>query len=203
MNLEQIVENYPNGEPIFIDEISYSSRAYLRQEFKRLTDEGVLSRLYNGVYYKNYKTILGTKGKMSIYKYIDKVFLNDFKDGFYTGLTLANKYGFTTQIPAVIEVSSNNATTKQRKIEIDGFKIIVYKPVVKITSKNISALQFLDLMTNINKYSELKGDELKTKLEEFIQKTEVNFDCVKECISLYPMCVYKNIYDGGLMNELV
>jgi len=140
---------------------------------------------------------------MSIYKYIDKVFLNDFKDGFYTGLTLANKYGFTTQIPAVIEVSSNNATTKQRRIEIDGFKIIVYKPVVKITSENISALQFLDLMTNINKYSELKGDELKIKLEEFIQKTEVNFDCVKEYISLYPMCVYKNIYDGGLMNELV
>ena len=37
---------------------------------------------------------------------------------------------------------------------VDGFTIIVYKPVVKITKDNLSALQFLDLMTYIDKHSE-------------------------------------------------
>ena len=86
---------------------------------------------------------------------------------------------------------------------VDGFTIIVYKPVVKITKDNLSALQFLDLMTYIDKHSELKNNELNKKLKEFVEKTTVNFDYVKKYISLYPMCVYKNIYEGGLMNEMV
>ena len=49
------------------------------------------------------------------------------------GIQLANLYGFTTQNPAYYEICSNEATTKQRKLEIDGRKLIVYKPVVNIT----------------------------------------------------------------------
>ena len=63
-------------------------------------------------------------------------------------------YGFTTQNPACIEVCSNEATTKQRKVDIDGRRVIVYKPVTEITEENITTLQFLDLMSSIDKYSE-------------------------------------------------
>lgn len=203
MDLNSIIDNYLNGEPIFIDEIPCKSKNYLRQELKRYTDNGILVRLYNGVYYKRYKTILGTEGKVSIDKYLDKVYLNNFKNGFYSGLTLANMYGFTTQNPAVIEVTSNKATTKQRKQNIEGYTIIIYKPICKINDENLSSLQFLELMKDINKYSELEGEEYKSKLRDFIIKTNVNFNCVKEYISLYPPIVYKNIYEGGLMNELL
>ena len=44
-----------------------------------------------------------------------------------SGLELYNKYVFTSQVPSVIEVSSNAVTTKQRKINVDGYDIIVYK----------------------------------------------------------------------------
>ena len=203
MDLNLIIDKYLNGEPIFIDEIPCNSKNYLRQELKRYTDNGILVRLYNGVYYKRYKTILGTEGKVSIDKYIDKVYLNDFKNGFYTGLTLANMYGFTTQNPAAIEVSSNKATTKQRKQNIEGYTIIVYKPTFEINEDNLSALQFLDLMKDIDKYSEIKGEEYKCKLNNFVHKTKVNFEYVKKYISSYPLIVYKNIYEGGLMNELL
>lgn len=203
MDLNSIIDKYLNGEPIFIDEIPCNSKNYLRQELKKYTDNGILVRLYNGVYYKRYKTILGTEGKVSIDKYIDKVYLNDFKNGFYTGLTLANMYGFTTQNPAAIEVSSNKATTKQRKQNIEGYTIIVYKPTFEINEDNLSALQFLDLMKDIDKYSEIKGEEYKCKLKNFVHKTKVNFEYVKKYISSYPPIVYKNIYEGGLMNELL
>ena len=205
MVIDYIIENYTNGEPIFIDELPGNSKDYLRQEMKKLVDEGKLERLYNGVYYLPYLTILGTKGRISVDKYIDKKYLNANGEvsGYVTGLQLANKYGFTTQNPSCYEICSNEATTKQRKQDFDGNTIIVYKPVDTVTERNKSALQFLDLMTNIDRYSEIKGAELLKKLRKYVKTTELDFSVVKEYLPFYPDKVYRNIYEGGLMGELV
>ena len=168
---------------------------------KRLTDEGKLERLYNGVYYIPYKTILGTKGKVSIDQFIEKKYLS--AGGFFTGLSLVNKYGFTSQNPSVYEICSNEATTKQRKMNIDGNNLIIYKPLLTITKENIKELEFLSLMSIIDKYSEISGEEYKNKLRKYVNMVGIDFIKVKECISLFPNVVYKNIYEGGLMNELV
>ena len=205
MVYEYIIDNYKNGEPIFLSELPGESKDYLRQEMKKLVDDGKLERLYNGVYYLSYLTILGTKGKISVEKYIDKKYLSAGGNvsGYITGMQLANRYGFTTQNPACYEVCSNEATTKQRKQDIDGNIIVVYKPVTRVTERNRSALQFLDLMSMIDKYSEISGDELLTKLKRYVDKTKVDFSVVKEYLPLYPDKVYRNIYEGGLMGELV
>ena len=205
MIYDYIIENYKNGEPIFLNDLPGESKDYLRQEMKKLVDEGRLERLYNGVYYLSYITILGTKGKISIDKYIEKKYLEiDGKTvGYITGLQLANKYGFTTQNPSCYEICSNEATTKQRKQEIDGNTIVVYKPVVDVTETNIYALQFLDLMSVIDKYSEVSGKEFAVKLKKYVSNVRLDFSVVKEYLPLYPDKVYRNIYDGGLMSELV
>jgi hypothetical protein len=205
MVYDYIVDNYKNGEPIFLGELPGESKDYLRQEMKRLVDEGRLERLYNGVYYLPYITILGTKGKISIDKYIEKKYLTaDGKAiGYITGMQLANKYGFTTQNPSCYEICSNEATTKQRKQEIDGNTIVVYKPVADVTETNKSALQFLDLMSVIDKYSEISGLELVNKLKKYAASVKLDFSLVKKYLPLYPDKVYRNIYVGGLMSELV
>lgn len=201
MIYEYIINNFKKGEPIFLNEIPGSSKEVIRQEMKRLTDEGKLERSYNGVYYIPYMTILGTKGKISIDNFIEKKYLKT--GGFLTGVSLVNKYGFTSQNPSVYEICTNAATTKQRKIEIDGNNLIIYKPLSVITKENIRELEFLDLMTVIDKYSELSGEEYKNKLREYVNNVDINFNIVKKYISLFPAVVYKNIYEGGLMNELV
>ena len=205
MIYDYIIENYKNGEPIFLNDLPGESKDYLRQEMKKLVDEGRLERLYNGVYYLSYITILGTKGKISIDKYIEKKYLEiDGKTvGYITGLQLANKYVFTTQNPSCYEVCSNEATTKQRKQEIDGNTIVVYKPVADVTETNRYALQFLDLMSVIDKYSEVSGKEFAVKLKKYVSNVRLDFSVVKEYLPLYPDKVYRNIYDGGLMSELV
>ena len=205
MVYEYIVNNYKKGEPIFLSELPYGSKDYLRQEMKQLTDEGKLGRVHNGVYYLSYPSILGTKGKMSIELYIDKKYLNanGKASGYITGLQLANMYGFTSQNPSCYEVCSNEATTKQRKQNIDGNTIIVYKPATEISEENRSALQFLDLMSIIDKYSELSKEELIKKLRKYVKTNKVDFAQVKKYLPLYPDRVYRNIYEGGLMNELV
>ena len=201
MIYEYIMKNFKKGEPIFLNEMPGSSQEVIRQEMKRLTDEKKLERLYNGVYYIPYKTILGTKGKVSIDKFIEKKFLS--VGGYLTGLSLVNKYGFTSQNPSVYEICSNEASTKQRKFDIDGNNLIIYKPLSLITKENIKELEFLSLMSIIDKYSELSGIEYRNKLREYVNKVGINFDIVREYISLYPTVVYKNIYEGGLMSELV
>ena len=205
MLYDYILKNYEKDEPIFLSELPGDSRDYVRQEMKKLVDDGKLERLFNGVYYLSYTTILGTKGKMSIDKYVDKKFIksNGRVTGYITGIQLANMYGFTTQTPACIEVCSNEATTKQRKLCIDGRNLIVYKPITEITKENQTALQFLDLMTTIDKYSEISGNLLKMKLKEFVNILNVDFSIVKRYIALFPDRVYRNIYQGELMGELV
>ena len=205
MVYDYIVDNYKNGEPIFLSELPGESKDYLRQEMKKLVDEGRLERLYNGVYYLSYVTILGTKGRISIDKYIDKKYLSagGKVTGYITGLQLANQYGFTTQNPACYEICSNEATTKQRKQNVDGRMIVVYKPVTEVTEENRSALQFLDLMSTIDRYSEVTGSEQKTKLRRYTDRAKVDFSLVKKFLPLYPDKVYRNIYEGGLMGEMV
>ena len=58
-------------------------------------------------------------------------------------------------------------------------------------------------MTSIDKYSELSGNVLRMKLKEFVNILNVDFSVVKKYISLFPDRVYRNIYQGGLMGELV
>lgn len=205
MIYDYIVSNYTNGEPIFLNELPGDSKNYLRQEMKKLVDEGKLERLYNGVYFLPYETILGTRGKISIDKYIYKKYLSSKGEtaGYITGLQLANQYGFTTKNPSCYEVCTNVATTKQRKLNVDGNTIIIYQPVADINVRNRYALQFLDLMTVIDKYSEVSGKELKKKLKKYTDSVHLDFSTVREYLSLYPDKVYRNIYDGGVMNELV
>lgn len=205
MLMDYINNNYDKAEPIFMYELPCTSQEALRQEMKKLTDEGKIIRIYNGVYYKPYKTILGTNGKMSINKFIEKKYLYESNEsiGFISGIAMYNKYGFTTQIPSIIEVVTNAATTKQRKLEVDGYGIIVYKPTANITNENINEIEFLTLMTDIDRYSELSIDELKSKLKEYVDKKNLNFNLIKKYLPLFPDKVYKNIYNGGLMNELV
>jgi len=204
MLYEYIISNYKRDEPIFLSELPGKSDS-VRQEMKKLADEGKIERLYNGVYYLSYTTLLGTKGKVSVDKFVQKRYLkeNGRTVGYVTGIQLANMYGFTTQNPSCYEVCSNKASTKQRKLEIDGRQIIIYKPVADVSDENKASLQFLDLMSTIDKYSELSGKELTSKLREFVSVIGVDFEQVKKYISLFPDKVYRNIYQGGLMSELV
>ena len=205
MLYDYIISNYEKDEPIFLSELPGKSIDSVRQEMKKLTDEGKLDRFQNGVYHISYRTILGTKGKMSFDKYVKKKYLESDGEpsGYITGVQLANMYGFTTQNPSYYEVCSNEASTKQRKLDVNGRQIIVYKPVAEISRENRGALQFLDLMSTIDKYSEVDGEEFNSKIRAFISAADVDFEQVKKYISLFPDRVYRNLYEKGFMGMLL
>lgn len=204
MLYDYIVDNYEKDEPIFLAELPGQLEESIRQEIKRLIDEGKIEKVYDGVYHLSYKTILGTKGKVSVDKFVRKRFLEAKGKtiGYITGLQLANMYGFTTQNPSCYEVCSNKASAEKEKIYIDGRQIIVYKPVVMISDENRSALQFLDLMSTIDRYSEVSGREFTDKVKAFIDAEGVDFQKVKKYISMFPNRAYRNIWEAGLKGEM-
>ncbi len=205
MLLDYIKANFSEGEPIFLEELPGNSRNYVSQEVKALIDKGFLEKLCNGVYYLSYTTLLGTKGQLSIDKYVSKKYLSKNNDviGYRTGIEILNENGFTSQNSSTIEICSNLASTKQRKFNINGRKIIVYKPLAKVTRDNYKSLQFLDMMNVIDKYSEISFDEIKKKIKEYVKENSIDFSQVREYLPLYPDRVYRNLYNGGLMNELL
>ena len=54
-------------------------------------------------------------------------------------------------------------------------------------------------MTTIDRYSELTGDEFKNKLNNYVEKEEIDFSLVKKYLSLFPNRTYRNLYEAGLM----
>jgi hypothetical protein len=203
---DYLITTYGKGEPIFLsDDLPGSSSASIRQEMKHLTDTGKVERFCNGVYYLPYLTILGTKGKLSVEQVVEKKYIcPDGKiSGYITGLQLANLYGFTTQNSACIEVCSNLATSRQRRMDLNGRKVLLYQPVAEITEENRPVLQFLDLMLNIDKYSELPIEQMQRQIEKTIRALNVRIPDIKTYISGYPDRIYRNIYKGGIIHVLV
>ena len=141
------------------------------------------------------------KKKKLLEDYIKRRYLynNSATMGFYSGLRLVNKYGFTTQNSAIYEFYTNKATTKQRTLIVDERKIIIYKPFVAITKNNINELEFLELMRVLYKYSEINEKEIKKELNKYIQEKNIDFNKVKKLISYYPSIVYKNLYRSGII----
>ena len=119
--------------------------------------------------------------------------------GYLSGYMLVNLVGLTTQVPMIYEVVSNNATTDYRKIMIGKTKVIVRRPKVPVTNENVRILQFLDLIKDVDVYSEEEGDDLKKRMLEIMKKLGITFSALEPYLSYYPEKIYKNMYETGVL----
>lgn len=202
MLYEYLKENYILGEPIFSGDINIPGMTdeNLRYHLKKLTDDGVICRFDAGVYYFPKKDILGDNIKLSadtvvFHKYIKR---RGKRVGYYSGYTLANHMGLSTQVPFTEEITSNYAPATVREIKIKNRKYIIRRPVVEVTEENVTALQFLDCLKDIERCAEedlaLCGRILTDYAKEYcITKNEID-----RLIDNYPMKIYKAIYDTGV-----
>ena len=203
MIYEFINKNYKNGEPIFLTELNDQFQKDMRWEVKRMVDEGFLIRIQNGVYYRPYRTFMGD-GVPSFDLYLKKKYLdNNDIQGYEIGGGFANTIGLTTQNYVTKRYRSTNATTNLRKNNWGKFTFYIYSSPVTITKENKKELQFLDLMSNIDIYSEIQGDSLSVRLKEYVKKENLDISIIKDNIQYYPDKVYKNLYKGELYEILV
>lgn len=203
MLYDYLMENYGENTPIFVSELDIEglNESTLRVQIKKMTDAGMLKRFDTGIYFIPKKTIFKSGSTISAMQVIEKKYLKN-KDkvcGYLSGYMLVNMFGLTTQVPVVYEVVSNNATTDYRKIMINKTRVIVRRPKVPVTNENVRILQFLDLIKDVDVYSEEEGNSLKKRMLEIMKKLDITFSALEPYLSFYPEKIYKNMYETGVL----
>lgn len=206
MLMEYIKDNYKEGEPIFTsDLLTIKNNKYaLSKELSLLVSENKLRKYEDGIYYIPKETILGnvplSYEEVAKYKYISKN--GDFY-GYYGGLYLANKIGITTQVPQVIDIITNKTNSSARMITINNHKFYIKPTKTKINAQNVYVLQLLDLLKDIDKYKEYSNDYLSDRIKHYISLYKIKKEDIDCYIGLFPIVVYKSIYELSLYDVFV
>ena len=196
-------QNYAENEPIFLKEICIPNMkdVSIRQQLKKLTDDGRLRRFDSGIYYFPTKSKLFRSGApLPFDKVINKKYLMDQAElcGYISGILFANRLGLTTQVPAVYEIYTNKATTEYRETRIVNLRVILHKPRVPVNDENAKILQFLDLLREIKDISEMEGSELADCVKQYMVSKGISFESMQPYLPYYPKKTYKNIIESGL-----
>ena len=206
MIYDYLQQNYKEAEPIFFGDIAidHISKPVLNQMLKQLCDEGKLVKYDTGIYYIPKKSrLLGNIGPnadiVARYKYIER---QGQINGYYSGNTLANKIGITTQVPRQVEITSNHMAARVRQIELGSRKFIIRHPVVPVTNDNADVLQMLDLLKNLDLYNDGSYEDASKRFYDYIIKHRINKKEVDNYIRSFPISVFKNYYELRLDHVL-
>lgn len=158
------IEQYQASEPILVEDIVKgldNHRDIVYVALNRLADEGIIENYTKGIYYKPKKTRFGTVG-LDKRQLIEKKYLKRDNEviGYVTGPQVWNEWGLTTQIPNRIWIAQD---IRQKKIDHD-LNVIVIKAKGDIKSNNIKALQFLDIIDQIDFIQDADTDNIAKKL---------------------------------------
>ena len=169
----------------------------LRYHLKKLTDSGIICRFEPGVYYFPKTDIFGEQMTLSadtvaVHKYIMR---RGKRVGYYSGHTLANHMGLSTQVPFTQEINSNFAPASVRKTAIKNRQYIIRRPVVEITEENAPVLQFLDCLKDIEKCTDIEPERCGKILTEYARKYGITKKKIDRFITNYPIKIYKAIYE--------
>lgn len=197
-----LIENFKPYEPIFTADIDIDMVGNsLRPKLKELCDSGKLCRYEAGVYYLPGKMKLKGLTPISASVVARSKFINRRGKvrGYYSGYTFANQIGLSLQVPYVQEIVTNEASAKVREIDIKGQKFIIRKPKAEVTEENVYTLQFLDFLSDIDKYLDGSSENILDKLEKLIRDEKITKELIDTYINLYPTKVYKNLYETGVV----
>ena len=202
--ISYLKEIYGYSTPIFLKDIRIGrkSKTAIRKELSRAVENGDIVRKGQGIYcfkIENEFVDSITFEKIVEYKFIKDDFgitgleLNVY--GYYTGHTFLNILGISQQVPATLEVATNNTSCK-RRFKIKNRETILYKGKIIINRFNYRILQFLDCFYLL---TEDDVQEHKQLLKNYI-KNNLSKGDFEQYIGLYPSKIFKAIVEGGLLD---
>lgn len=196
---EYLLDNYKENEPIFLADLQVDGMTCtnVRQQIKKLTDIGKVKRFDNGIYFLPKKTIFKSGSQLAPEKVLECKYLRDKDErcGYVSGLMFFNQMGLTTQVPMMYEVVSNKATNDYRETSLAKSRVIVRKPKVPVTEKNYKALQFLDMLKDVDVYSEVTGKPLQDRLYRYMDDANLSISEMEPYFAYYPDKLYKNLVE--------
>lgn len=132
---------------------------------------------------------------VAVHKYITR---KGKRIGYYSGYTLANRMGLSTQVPFTEEITSNYAPASVRKLTIKNRKYIVRRPIVEVTEDNVTVLELLDCLKDIEKCAEEEPEVCGRILTAYAKRHDITKAMIDKFIENYPLKIYKAIYETGI-----
>ena len=197
-----LLETFGYNEPIFLNELSIPNMTEnaIRQSIKRLTSLGFLKRYDTGIYYIPKPSKLLGLSYLDPYIVILRKYIKNQTEtyGYITGATFANQLGLTTQMAAVLEITTNKETTKGRIVTIGGQSIRIKHSILPIDNNNASILQFLDAISQAEKYSELNEIEMIARLKMYLKQCQFTQKQLSSTLTGYTA---KKLIEWGMIYE--
>ena len=209
---QYLLANYERNEPIFLSDLKIEgmSEANVRQQIRKLADAGKVKQFDKEVYFIPKKSIFKNGSELMPYKVLEGKYLKDKGErcGYLSGLQFFNQMGLTTQVSIGYEVVSNKAKSEYRKTTLARSRVIIRKPKVSVTESNYKILQFLDLLKDVDIFSEVTGKPLQKRLYEYMHATGLTIPQMEPYFGYYPDKLYKNLvetkviyYKGQLIQD--
>jgi hypothetical protein len=200
---EYLKDKYGYNEPIYIDDIRFKdySRSWLFKELKKLVDNNDIKRFDKGIYYFPVKMFFGDSF-LDPRKVVERRFISDGNDvyGYVAGASLLNLAGLSTQVPNLIELVTNNETTRIREITIGTQKVRARRSRTTITKENVNTLQFLDLMNSVTPAAMDETEQFM--LRKYTKDSGVTRNAVTQYAGIFPARAMKNMVESGIVYEL-
>ncbi len=199
-NFDEILgKTFGCGVPIFTSQIvglcPEISRVAVFNNINRSIERGFLKRHTYGVYY-----IPGAQEQalspeaIIAHKYIED---GNTVFGYYSGQTLAYQAGIVDEKPSTLELTSNKASNRLRRLGPmgDWEEVVIRKPRCKVTSYNVDVLQFMDLITLFEpcQLDEEKFSNL-AKVAQFVGRTKAI-----RYVEVFPAKTAKHLMEGELL----
>lgn len=127
-------------------DVPVEKTAALIKALNRMVEAGQIRRLSKGRFYKPRKTEFGEL-KPEIYQVVKDLLEDKGKPtGYLTGYLAYNKLGLTTQVPATVQIGTNQ---DKKAMKRGMYKITFIKQPNRITKENIPLLRILDAVRYI------------------------------------------------------
>lgn len=197
---------YAENEPISIEDIRFAlpqlTRGRIYQILDELIDKGELKRFKQGVYYIPTQTILG-ESLLDPRKVINQKYISDGLNyyGYYTGLSLLNAFGLTTQVANILEIRTNREATNSRTVIIGSQKVIIKRSRIEINNENYAAVMLLEIFNLLNSADIAFMDF--SRVIEFIKAKNLTYEIINKYVQYMPAKAIKNLSMSGVENVFI
>lgn len=198
----QLREQYGLNNPFLLKDISNEDNYdVIKVTINKLVKNNLVRRYSNGIYYLPKTSEIGELHP-SYDEVLEKKYLKNNSKiiGYYTGVILLNNSGLTNQVPNVREICTNLETNIKREVKVNNKKLILRKPLTKITDDNVHYLEFMDIFRYCDLFDLLEND--KKEIIEYINKYGLTKRKMLRYLDIAPHRVRDYMYGSGVFNLL-
>lgn len=200
---ENLVQRFGYNEPIMTTEINYKSysRPWIYKEMNKLCESGSVVHFDKGVYYIPTQTALG-QSLLNPLRVIEKKYLSENGEaiGYFSGVSLLNKIGISTQVPSTLEIYTNKETSQVREVKVGRQRVVLRKARTKITSDNVAVLSFLEMMNAVS--PSYFNDERRKTVREYIRQNGITRKDITKYVPFFPDKVMRNLIESEVIYDV-